>query len=76
MTLDNVPAFIYKIATKQQWQKAISAGVFKGAPIDLEDGYIHFSTASQAVENRRQALQGSEKPEAGQGCNRSIGRSP
>ena len=26
------------------------AGLFKGAPIDLKDGYIHFSTGAQAVE--------------------------
>ena len=58
MTLDNVPAFIYKIATKQQWQEAISVGVFKGAPIDLEDGYIHFSTASQAEETAAKHFRG------------------
>ena len=26
------------------------AGLFKGAPIDLKDGYIHFSTAEQVRE--------------------------
>ena len=38
---------IFKILTKQQWQQAEAEGVFKGAPIDLQDGYIHFSTAGQ-----------------------------
>lgn len=41
---------IYKIATKQQWTEAEAGGVFEGAPIDLADGYIHFSTAEQARE--------------------------
>ena len=41
---------IYKIATRAQWTEAERAGVFAGAPIDLADGYIHFSTASQAKE--------------------------
>lgn len=41
---------IYKVATKAQWEEAEKAGVFKGAPIDLADGYIHFSTAAQVKE--------------------------
>lgn len=38
---------IYKILTAAQWSQAGAEGVFRGAPIDLEDGYIHFSTAGQ-----------------------------
>lgn len=41
---------IYKIATKQQWAEAQANGSFDGAPIDLADGYIHFSTAAQVRE--------------------------
>lgn len=41
---------IYKIISKSEWQRAETAGVFKGAAIDLTDGYIHFSTAAQAAE--------------------------
>lgn len=41
---------IYKIATVAQWRAAEAAGVFKGAPIDLADGYIHFSTGTQVAE--------------------------
>ncbi|SDP55988.1 DUF952 domain-containing protein [Phyllobacterium sp. OV277] len=41
---------IYKIAPRGLWQAAEAAGVFDGAPIDHADGYIHFSTAAQAVE--------------------------
>ncbi len=41
---------IYKIIGKDEWAAAEAAGVFKGASIDLDDGYIHFSTAEQAPE--------------------------
>lgn len=40
---------IYKIATAEQWRLAEATGVFEGAPIDLVDGYIHFSTAEQVA---------------------------
>lgn len=42
--------FIYKICPEALWRAAEAAGVFRGAPVDLADGYIHFSTAEQAVE--------------------------
>jgi uncharacterized protein (DUF952 family) len=42
-------AIIYKIVPEELWQDAEEAGVFEGAAIDLTDGFIHFSTASQAV---------------------------
>ena len=41
---------IFKIAPDALWSEAKDAGVFTGAPIDLADGYIHFSTAEQARE--------------------------
>lgn len=41
---------IYKIATKTQWAEAEASRTFNGAPIDLADGYIHFSTAAQTRE--------------------------
>ena len=41
---------IYKIATKTQWAEAEASRIFNGAPIDLADGYIHFSTATQTRE--------------------------
>ncbi len=58
MNLDTKPAYIYKIATKEQWEETISSGVFKGAPIDLQDGYIHFSTAQQAEETAAKHFRG------------------
>ncbi|BCH60775.1 hypothetical protein RvVAR0630_33990 [Agrobacterium vitis] len=44
---------IYKIVPDALWQKARADGVFAGAPIDLQDGFIHFSTAIQAKDTAR-----------------------
>lgn len=41
---------VYKILPLSLWTEAQRAGVFRGAAIDLTDGYIHFSTAEQAAE--------------------------
>ena len=41
---------IYKIFTAEQWDALDHNGETLGAPIDLADGYIHFSTAEQAEE--------------------------
>ena len=41
---------IYKILPEAMWRKAQQAGFFEGSEVDLRDGYIHFSTAEQAVE--------------------------
>jgi uncharacterized protein (DUF952 family) len=43
-------AIIYKIVPRPLWQSAEESGSFAGSPIDLEDGYIHFSTAGQVTE--------------------------
>ena len=41
---------IYKICDAAAWDAAERAGEFTGAPVDLADGYIHFSTADQVEE--------------------------
>ena len=41
---------IFKIVPRSLWQEAVEADVFKGAPVDLADGFIHFSTAEQVRE--------------------------
>jgi len=41
---------IYKILPARAWSEAIAAGEFRGSPVDLADGYIHFSTAAQLRE--------------------------
>lgn len=51
---------IYKIATENQWTEAEAKGVFNGAPVDLADGYIHFSTATQAKETAAKHFAGQD----------------
>ncbi len=41
---------IFKICPTSLWEQAESAGVFRGAPVDTSDGFIHFSTAQQLAE--------------------------
>lgn len=41
---------IYKILTADQWAALERDGETAGAPVDLADGYIHFSTAEQSAE--------------------------
>ena len=43
-------SIIYKICDTAIWDEAVAGGRFRGAGIDLDDGYIHFSTASQVEE--------------------------
>lgn len=38
---------IYKIVPDRLWRDAVAKGSFGGSPVDVEDGFIHFSTASQ-----------------------------
>lgn len=41
---------IYKICPASLWDAAQQVGMFAGTPVDRQDGYIHFSTASQLAE--------------------------
>ena len=41
---------IYKIFRRPEWDTYRSAGETAGAPVDLMDGYIHFSTAATVAE--------------------------
>ena len=41
---------VYKILRASEWAAFDAAGETAGAPVDLADGYIHFSTAAQAAE--------------------------
>ncbi|WP_295808820.1 DUF952 domain-containing protein [uncultured Nitratireductor sp.] len=51
---------IYKICPRSLWQEAEVAGSFDGAPVDLADGYIHFSTAQQAAETAAKHFAGQD----------------
>lgn len=41
---------IYKILRRPEWDDFRAAGETAGAPVDLADGFIHFSTATQVAE--------------------------
>lgn len=41
---------IYKIFRRPEWDAFRAAGQTAGAPVDLADGFIHFSTAAQVAE--------------------------
>lgn len=41
---------IYKLFRPSEWDTLVRDGVTQGAPIDIADGYVHFSTAAQVVE--------------------------
>ncbi len=41
---------IYKILRAEEWRDLRETGATDGAPIDVSDGFIHFSTADQVAE--------------------------
>jgi uncharacterized protein (DUF952 family) len=41
---------IYKICRDAEWRLAERERVFRGAPVDLGDGFIHLSTADQVAQ--------------------------
>ena len=45
-----MPRIVYKICPEALWRAAEKTGRFDGAPIDIADGFIHFSTADQVRE--------------------------
>jgi uncharacterized protein (DUF952 family) len=45
--------FVYKIASVEVHRAFVDTGVFPGMPIDIADGYVHFSTAAQLRETLR-----------------------
>jgi uncharacterized protein (DUF952 family) len=49
---------IYKILPKQLWYESVDNGSFTGSPIDIADGFIHFSTAAQLHETARRHFSG------------------
>ncbi|MEO1331247.1 MAG: DUF952 domain-containing protein [Pseudomonadota bacterium] len=51
---------VYKIVPKQLWRIAEAEGSFHGAPVDLADGFIHFSTGPQLRETAAKHFRGGE----------------
>ena len=51
---------VYKILPSTAWDAACGAGRFDGSPVDLQDGFIHFSTAAQAQETAARHFAGQQ----------------
>lgn len=51
---------IYKILTADQWADLQAAGQTPGAPIDVADGFVHFSTAEQVAETAAKHFAGQD----------------
>jgi uncharacterized protein (DUF952 family) len=49
---------IYKICSAELWEEAQRAGLFRGAPLDEREGFIHLSTAAQVAETAAQHFAG------------------
>ena len=50
----------YKIFRPKEWQTLQAEGQTLGAPIDHTDGFIHFSTATQASETAAKHFAGAD----------------
>jgi uncharacterized protein (DUF952 family) len=51
---------IYKIFRAPEWAELRDNGTTLGAPVDLADGYVHFSTATQAAETAAKHFAGED----------------
>ncbi|MBC7132038.1 MAG: DUF952 domain-containing protein [Roseovarius sp.] len=51
---------IYKIFRAHEWAELRDNGATRGAPVDLADGYVHFSTAAQLPETAARHFAGEE----------------
>ena len=49
---------IYKIFRADEWAVLRDTGETAGAPIDVADGYVHFSTADQVAETCAKYFEG------------------
>jgi uncharacterized protein (DUF952 family) len=49
---------IYKVCTATEWHAAAAAGAYRGSVVDLQEGFIHFSTRAQLAETLRRHFTG------------------
>lgn len=52
---------IYKILRSNEWASLQANGETTGAPIDVQDGYVHFSTAAQTAETLAKHFAGEDE---------------
>ncbi|MDP2492946.1 DUF952 domain-containing protein [Shimia thalassica] len=51
---------IFKIFRADEWAALRAKGETAGAPVDIADGFVHFSTADQAAETAAKHFAGEE----------------
>ena len=51
---------ILKIFRAEEWAALLETGESRGAPVDLADGYIHFSTPEQVPETAAKHFKGED----------------
>lgn len=51
---------IFKIFRSEEWSALQADGVTQGAPVDVADGFVHFSTATQAAETAAKHFAGED----------------
>jgi len=49
---------IYKVFRAGEWAELEAKGATRGAPVDVADGYVHFSTAAELAETLRRHFAG------------------
>ena len=50
--------YIYKICSQSEWKTAQAAQAFTGSAVDIQDGFIHFSSKQQLTETARKHFAG------------------
>jgi uncharacterized protein (DUF952 family) len=56
----HIANMIYKLLRSDEWAALQADGETAGAPIDVADGYVHFSTAEQVRETAEKHFAGAE----------------
>lgn len=54
-------SMIYKILRPHEWAEALESKSFAGAPVDVADGYVHFSTKDQVCETAEKHFNDADK---------------
>lgn len=49
---------IYKILREFEWKELAANGISPGAPVDIADGFIHFSTSAQVADTLAKHFRG------------------
>jgi uncharacterized protein (DUF952 family) len=51
---------IFKILPAADWDRAVAEGIYRGSPVDLADGFVHFSDEAQVEETAARHFAGQD----------------